>query len=161
METPSVDKLQQSRAWTDYAMRNFPKWRQFQTAAVMYAAKHKVFVVWDYTEAGPKLVTALVVEGVEISLSTGMRVMLHDLAADEYVVLDHTPAQLVPNVYFWVPQFMDMRYTPKLYSDPQTAWELNFPICVKTQSHPVKSLTPGHRYISTKADFESRWPDFK
>lgn len=160
METPSVDKTQ-ARAWIDHTMRGSALWGQFEYSTVMYASKDKVFVVWDYFQGLPRLIAALVVEKVYSDFDEGLRLVMHDLVSDQRLDIDQKPSQVVPGVYAWVPAFIEARFAPYKYDDPRSTRRLTVPFCVKTATHPTKALTSGHRYISTQADFESRWPNFK
>lgn len=160
METPSVVKAQ-AREWVDRSMRHSALWAEFQYSTIMYGKKDTVFVVWEYHAGLPRLVAALVVEKPYISFVDGVALEVHDLVSDRRIVLDQKPAQIVPGVFAWIPAFLELRYAPRKYNDNNAARHLTVPFCVKTATHPTKSLTEGHRYISTQKEFEARWPNFK
>ena len=142
-------------------MRNSALWTEYQHATMMYSKKDKVFVVWEYRDGSAHLVAVLVTEKPHVDFDTGLTLEMHDLVSDRRLLIDQRPAQIVEGVYAWIPTYIELRFAPRKQNDHYAPRILTVPFCVKTATHPTKALTPGHRYISTQTDFESRWPNFK
>lgn len=131
-------------------------WFKYESTFRMFGEVGSMYVIWQHTPEGLKILDYIKLEGMYLDPSTGAKLIFSDKFGVKHEV-SHTPLK-ISGVYFWVPFFCDFRYSPKDYTQPLSARTVRIAFCTKTKTNKNTKLTVNHRYISTWASFHKENP---
>lgn len=161
MENVSYSKAERfslEAGWLDALMARNSKWKSGAGARVVPARDRKVFVAWHLEPSGqPKIVEVLRVESVSASFTSGLALGLSAAVAGTPLKVNFYPREIVPGVFAWIPPFAEVRFCPFIANDPESAWRLSLPMCVRTVAG--RQPGPGQVQFSTAKEFRDLWPN--
>lgn len=141
--------------WLDHDLQLSQAWKSYKNLQRDYVAANRKFIIWDLIDGAPRVVDILKVGEIGISWAEGMTFILKSSRTPNDYTVTAKPRELVPGIFFWIPGFAAVRYTPFQYEEPGSARRLTLPIMFRTaHSRPPAA----GRYISSMKDFKAAWP---
>jgi hypothetical protein len=162
MENVSYSKSERfslEARWLDALMARNAKWQSTGPGArVVQARDRKVFVAWRLgTNGQPQVIDMLRVEDVSATFTGGLALELSATLSKQKLKVNFHPREIVPGVFAWIPPFAETRFCPFVHGDPESAWRLTLPMCVRTEAG--RQPAPGQVQLSTAKEFRDLWPN--
>lgn len=160
MDTPpdaASKRLALQRAWLDHKMSHSIDWNLYQSTHMLFVEDGTTLVLWRHTEHGPHVLNVAKVESASLNVRSGLMVGLSDKEGKRYTITAD-PKEVLPGVFLWTPAFCEVRFTPRLFAEPDGPRRLTLAVCAKMRSrcdNPVE----GHRYVATMREFAAIWPN--
>ena len=151
------------RSWTKRLTKDDPLWARLPNTRRDHAYIGRMFVAWRVENGKPVIDSLYKVEGFNLG-QTGISVAISTVSANsspQTLYIRHTPqkAPLI-DVYFWVPNFAEVRYTPANNNDPDSSFSCSTPLMIKFQHPHNLSQVDNRLYFAPKSEFVTRWPAF-
>lgn len=110
------------------------------------------FVISTFTNGRAEILDSIRLVNLQLSPVTGLR-LTFERADGTHFSIDPNPSKLPGlDVFFWVPAFGELRWTPYDWSDARSERELRVMFAIRTR-HGFKNKVEGAHYISKASDF--------
>ena len=151
------------RSWTRKLTKGDPLWARLPNVRRDHAYIGRMFVAWRIEDGKPLIDSLYKVEGFSLGQS-GISVTIATVSAagpTQSLHIRHTPqkAPLI-DVYFWIPNFAEVRYTPANNNDPDSHFSCSTPLMIKFQHPHNLSQVDNRLYFAPKSEFVTLWPAF-
>ena len=135
-------------------------WGSLRSTLRTSASFKRAFVVWQLAEDGPKALYTLSPLDFGATFQGGLRLVLS--TPNGPLTVGHVPVKLPDvDVFVWLPQFSELRWSPYDYTDPTAGRQLTVPVCFKVASNLIKYPTIGDVYVSTATQLRQHFPQHK
>lgn len=150
------------KAWIAKRMAHDPIFCGLRRFRRDYAHVGRIFVLWERKDSKPVIRALVRVSAIAVTPQRGLEVSL-DISRPDVVtqmLVDHRPRTLheLP-VYFWLPSYIDMRYTPANQANPFGSRILSVPFMVRVQGNPDQDDQDDVLFFEPVNEFTKRWPD--
>jgi hypothetical protein len=136
-------------------MAGDPGWKANQRTPSMYpVGEQRAFVAWRKTKSGPQVLAVYRVACIEVSFTAGLTVSLSSSISSTVIKVSAHPREILPDVYAWLPPFVEVRHAPVVFDNPMGAWHTTLPILVRQADGEV-----GAHHFTPLKEFRAIWPN--
>lgn len=126
-----------------------------------HAYSGRIFVLWTIENRQPAIKALFKVHRFGINES-GLHLILQVVRPGEEmdtITVRHDPLKVRDfDLYFWLPHFAEVRYTPVDYDDPDAHMRCSMPLIYKHHNRPDFSQVEGRQYFAPQSEYTALWP---